>query len=776
MKYFLSIALYLVFCALLHGGENLSLKTCGLKHAGVEEQLKQLFTDAGFSVNAEKGRNSVCIFAGRLNQPELAAAFRKYLPGGELKYDGFAVAVDGNQVYLIGGEERSLIYAAADFLEKQCGYYRSVRPVEGGTPEKQRKLANAAWISNPAFALRGVSPLGYSGLNGMFMNWELANAYNFRLIPQSRYASDLKSVERRGYPLYFGGHTFYFWIPGTLFKEHPEYFPLIKGKRTNYEKPNYSVKVQTNVGSKEVQELVAQKMIRILREHPDIKMIGLGMNDGAGWGDSPEERAMDDEEEYRRGVYSTRYFRFANIVAEKVAKVFPDVKIHTYAYFSCEEPPKLEKLHPNLIIEFCTYRRDYKRTLDDPSSPVNAYWNKLLLKWLKFGNALYIRDYLVFGGFPAFDVPVLKIIQRDLQYYRKIGVTGYYTECMVDGCAPDAPEKVRKGYYRRDMNPEKQLLYWTGMKMEFHLLGRLLWNPDADLETLKKEYFKNYYGAAAEAMEKIYRRIEQRWDNDSAPYVWNKFDTNFPAMLFQDGDMDFLEKELAKAVAIAEKSKDPVLAERLKREEKLILGEYRKRAGIQRKTLSVGKLAGDATVENVKRTAEKNQSVIRGLVKRERGGKILPSGSPADIYCAVQGDSLIILGEFIQKKVSAVPRERDGQVWKGNDTFELFLAAGPENAADGYYQLVINPLGDFYDSRLNRKQWNCNAKVNAGILADRWFALISIPLSELGYPRDKAAFSLRMNFGRNISGKEVSSWTDGSLANESAFGILKIQR
>ena len=121
MKYFLSIALYLVFCALLHGGENLSLKTCGLKHAGVEEQLKQLFTDAGFSVNAEKGRNSVCIFAGRLNQPELAAAFRKYLPGGELKYDGFAVAVDGNQVYLIGGEERSLIYAAADFLEKQCG-------------------------------------------------------------------------------------------------------------------------------------------------------------------------------------------------------------------------------------------------------------------------------------------------------------------------------------------------------------------------------------------------------------------------------------------------------------------------------------------------------------------------------------------------------------------------------------------------------------------------------------------------------------------------------
>lgn len=115
MKYFLSIALYLVFCALLHGGENLSLKTCGLKHAGVEEQLKQLFTDAGFSVNTEKGRSSVCIFAGRLNQPELAAAFRKYLPGGELKYDGFAVAVDGNQVYLIGGEERSLIYAAVIF-------------------------------------------------------------------------------------------------------------------------------------------------------------------------------------------------------------------------------------------------------------------------------------------------------------------------------------------------------------------------------------------------------------------------------------------------------------------------------------------------------------------------------------------------------------------------------------------------------------------------------------------------------------------------------------
>ena len=763
----------------IHGEENLTLQTYGMKHSGVETHLRQLFKEAGFIVNSTHMGNVPCIFAGTLEQAEPSAVFRKYFPGKELKHDGFAVVVRGGNIYLIGAQERSLIYAGIDFLEKQCGYYRSVRPLEHGMKGGRMKISDAAWISNPAFLIRGVSPLGYLGLNKMFMEWELNNNYNFHLIPQSYAESGyMEPLESNGYPILCGGHTFYHWIPGTLFRQHPEYFPLLKGKRTNYEKPNYSVRVQINVGNREVQELVADKMIQFLQKYPATKMIGLGMNDGSGWGDSPEERAMDDEDEYRRGIYSTRYFRFANLVAEKVARRFPDVKIHTYAYFSCEEPPKLEKLHPSLVIEFCTYRRDYKKTLNDPSSQTNIYWNNLLLKWLKFGNPVYIRDYLVFGGFPAFDVPVLKIIQQDLQYYKSLGIAGYYTECMVDGCLPDTPAEHRKGYYRKDMSPERQLKYWTGMKMEFHLLGKLLWNPDENLETLKKDYFRNYYGPAAIFMENIYRRIEQRWDASNAPYVWNKFDTNFPAMLFEQGDMEYLEKELSRALASIKESTNPLFAERLKREEELIRGEYKKRYGIQRKMLAVGRMEGDITPGNVKQTAKINKSWIHGLVKRARQGAILSSDYPADIYCAVQEDHLIVLAEFHQKKdaVSAVHRERDGQVWKDNDTLELFIAAGPEKVTDGYYHLIINPLGNLYDARLNRKQWNCNAKIKAEILQDYWYVLAAVPLSELGYPPDRKNFSLKMNFGRNVTGKEVSSWTDGTFANESAFGILKIQR
>ena len=104
-------------------------------------------------------------------------------------------------------------------------------------------------------------------------------------------------------------------------------------------------------------------------------MIAMGMNDGMGWGDSPEERAMDDPDEYKRGVYSTRYFRFCNIIAEKFCKRYPDVQIFVYAYMTAVEPPKLKKLHKNLFIGLCTYRRDYKHRINDPSSSVNARSN-----------------------------------------------------------------------------------------------------------------------------------------------------------------------------------------------------------------------------------------------------------------------------------------------------------------------------------------------------------------------------------------------------------------
>lgn len=752
------------------------LKSSQFKHPGVAELLKKVLADGAAALPA--GTPEVEVYAGTADTEPFAALFKKYLPGKELKDDGYAVIVENGKVYLIGNVERATIYAANDFLEKQAGFQRRVRPMDDGTPGKKLELKNAAWFSNPAFRYRGLAGFNYRTFHPDFLDWETVNNYNFRPFNMKENHIFMNELTRRGYDIMHSGHAFYYWINNYDYPKHPEFFPLINGKRKKFEKPKYSTKVMINVGNKELQDTVVQRMFAYMEKYPNTSMISIGMNDGGGWGDSPEERAMDDPEEYKRGVYSTRYFRFCNIIAEKFCKRYPKVQIFVYAYLTAVQPPNLEKLHPNLFISLCTYRRDYKHRINDPASSVNAYWNDLILRWKKFGNPVYIRDYLLFGGSPAFDVPMLKILQQDLQYYRSIGINAYHTECIVDGPRPGASEELLKGY-KDGKKGGRSRLYWHGMKMNYYLLGKLLWNPDADLDKLKTEYFQKYYGPAARQMENIHNLIAKRWDADPAPYIWNKYDTNFPQMLFADGDLKYIEQQLAAAVKIAGKSRNKLLIERIAREKELILTEYRSRYNVPKLELPVTAMTGKITFENVKKHAIAAQSAINGFKTFERRSKkVMDSKYPAKVYCAVQNDELIICADLDQKNIPVAfeKRENDNQVWRGNATLELFISAGPEKAGDGYYQFIITPLGNYWDAQLSNIKWNSNFKVTVQKSKYRWQTMVQIPLSKLGYPKNVRDFKLRMNFGRSIPGYGISSWSNGTFANESAFGTLKITR
>ena len=753
------------------------LKSAEFKYPGVLEMLKKSLTDGESALPA--GTPAVEIYAGTVKAEPFASIFKAALPGKKLEYDGYAVVVKGRKVYLIGNVERAVVYAANDFLEKQAGFYRRVRPVENGTGGKKLELKDAAWFNNPAFELRGLAGFAYKRLHPDFLDWEMINGFNYRAFHMKENFFQRDELIRRGYDIKHSGHAFYYWINNDDYAKHPEYFPLIKGKRQKFEKRNYSTRVMINVGSKEVQDLVVQRMFEYMEKYPETTMISMGMNDGQGWGDSPEERAMDDPEEYKRGVYSTRYFRFCNIIAEKFCKRYPNVQIFVYAYLTAVQPPNLKKLHPNLFVSLCTYRRDYKHRINDPSSSVNAYWNDLILRWKKFGNPFYVRDYILFGGSPAFDVPMLKILQQDLQYYRSIGVNGYHSECIVDMPRPDASAEILGNYKGKGTAQGRCRYYWHGMKMVYHLLGKLLWDPNADLDQLKAEYFKKYYGPAAKYMENIHNLIAKRWEADPAPYIWNKYDTNFPQMLFAEGDLEYIAKQLKSAEAAVRKSGDKQLIQRIGWEKELVNKEYRKRYAAFQNILNVTAFSGKITPEAVKKHAIANKSVIDGFNTFDRANKVISkSPYPAKIYCAVQGDNLIVVGDFDQKNipVSFEKRENDNQVWRGNSTMELFISAGPDTAGDGYYQLIVTPLGNYWDAQLSRVMWNSGSTFSATKSKFNWQAMAIIPLSKLGYPKDVKNFKVRMNFGRSIPGVGIASWTNGTFANESAFGVLNIKR
>ena len=700
------------------------------------------------------------IYAGTMDVPEIAAVFAENFPGKKLTSDGFFLIIDGKKITVGSLVARGLVYGITHAAEK-LNNYSAPRPFgqDRVVPGNAKVDFKYKHFSNPAFDVRGFVVCSFNNVHGTFAEWMIRNRYNAGFGSIRFTDAYYDAVTNYGIPWYTSGHSLYYWLPGSYSKTNPEFFPLINGKRKFY-KGNYAVGIQLNVGNKGLQDLVVNRIVDFAKKYPECKYIALSVNDGGGWGESPEERAFDDPDEYTRHVYSTRFFRFANLIAERVAKINPDIKIVTLAYLRCVEPPKLEKLSPNIVVKLCTYRRCYKCRLNDPECRVNRRWNKLLTDWKRFGNPIHIYDYIHLGGSPEFPMPDLRILQKDLQYYKSIGVTGYDTEITVDGgpIVRAAPKFKGKGFYRS--KPEAHDRYWTGVKMVFHQLGKLLWDPELDYEKSKQEYFVNFFGPAANAMSKIFKLVEKRWEEDKACYVWSGAYTNFPQMLFKRGDEKLLNAyliEAEKAVAAI-----PYYAENVKKEAALIRKLWITQMDAKSKELRL---------KNGKGVIGKGDFVSRS----KRGA--IPAKYPSKIELAIKGDKLHIKGEFIQPAGTILAQNpgRDGSKNFG-DTFEIFIDAGPGNPKDGSYQFIVSAGGGLWDGQLRSSEWNSTTTFKTTVKKDRWSADVVIPLKELGYNKITKGMILRANFViiRNKL-KDISGWSSTALEGRSSLGNVVVE-
>jgi len=700
------------------------------------------------------------ILAGTMDSPAIAAEFKKHFAGKELKMDGFFLVIDGKKIVAGSPLVRGTIYAISHAAEKLNDYI-APRPLgqDEILPGKAKSGLKYKICTNPAFRTRGFSAVLFNNVHATFARWMLRNRFN-SAYGSIRFTNDYyDAVTNLGLPWNTSGHSFYYWLPGKYHKTNPEFFPIIDGKPKLY-RGNYATQVQLNVANKGLQDLVVNRMLDYIKNHPECETVAFGMNDGTGWGNSPGERAFDDPGEYKRHIYSTRYFRFANLIAERVCKVYPKIKIVTFAYLRCLEPPKLEKLHPNLIIKLCTYRRCYKCRINDPECTINQKWNKLLIDWSKFGNEICIYDYLKLGGSPEFPVPMMKVIQQDLQYYRTLGITGYETELIVDGgpVILAAPKFKGKGFYRS--KPADHERYWTGAKLIFYLLGKVLWDPDVDIDRLTGEYFNKFYGAAGKDMRRIYAIIEKRWNDDPAPYVWSGSYTNFPIMLLKRQDVPVIEKHLKSAAAAV--AGQPLYAARVEKMAKLIRGLWFIQMDAKSKTLSV--VNGKAVIDG-------------GFVARSKRGAV-PSVNRSKVALEFKDGMLHIKGEFFQPEATIVVKNpgRDASGDYG-DTFEIFIDAGPKNLKHGSYQFIVSAGGSLWDGQLRNANWNSSTIVKTAIKSDRWVADVTIPLKELGYNSIKKGDQIRANFViiRHKPKTEISGWSSTALEGRSSLGVLEIK-
>lgn len=417
--------------------------------------------------------------------------------------DFHRVEAGGDRVRIVGGfkppvtaengdvypYDWGVVYGVYQVLEEQG--IRWLRPGPQGEEVPKSpvlRVADGRRDFRPAFKLRwGVALFASAHLRSatpeeteMAVLWALRNRCNVLHGNNPAYGGSLK--------IGGGGHAYNSLVPRSLFRTKPEFFPLIDGKRTP--------KGQICHSNPELQEYFANAVIERAKRAPQWLMTSIDPNDGGGWCECDGCRAMDDPNlPSGRGSglsMSPRLAKFNNIIAAKVAKELPGLRLYCLAYSQyTEAPTQVDRLAENLVIGVAPFAgafSDYSRPLRDPNSLPNRRFLSSMEGFSRLGVTMYAREYLSYYLWPG-PLPILWTMQDRFQEYRKYGFLGVYSE--THPC----------------WGPQGMVLY-------FYL--RLLWNPDLDLKAAMVDYCEKAYGPAGEAMLRYHQKLEARSKN--GPY------------------------------------------------------------------------------------------------------------------------------------------------------------------------------------------------------------------------------------------------------------------
>jgi len=218
-------------------------------------------------------------------------------------------------------------------------------------------------------------------------------------------------LERRGLTLELGGHVLTELLPRALFAEHPEYFPMIDGARSDFGN------VCPSSGALAV---VAEAARAAFAGATDVHLWGLDAM-GGGWCGCDRCRALTP---------SDQALLVCNAVADALGG---DVRVFHLAYHDTLEAPAAVRPLPSVVSEFAPRERCYAHALDDAGCDTNRRYRAAFEEHLDlFAGRVhafeYYGDAILFGGCA---VPLVDVCAADLAYYRRAGACG--VSCLTFG-------------------------------------------------------------------------------------------------------------------------------------------------------------------------------------------------------------------------------------------------------------------------------------------------------------------------------------------------------
>ena len=215
---------------------------------------------------------------------------------------------DGN-LYIFGGSERGTMFGVFSFLERELNVHWYTSSFTKITKQRQYKLGNLFHHEKPVIRQR--LDFYYDALR--HHDWSAHNLINTQY--------QLKDTPYGKMSSYWGMHTFHSLMPPSVyFKEHPEYYSVYKGQR--------SEKAQLCLSNKRMRLELTKNLLDVIAKNPGYWCYDVSQNDNS-W---PCECASCQKLVKKYGGHSGALLWFVNQVANEVKKTCPDIYIGTFAY------------------------------------------------------------------------------------------------------------------------------------------------------------------------------------------------------------------------------------------------------------------------------------------------------------------------------------------------------------------------------------------------------------------------------------------------------------
>lgn len=170
-------------------------------------------------------------------------------------------------------------------------------------------------------------------------------------------------------------------------------------------------------------------------------------------------------------MQSDEFFRFAN----DLAAAFPDKYISTFAYSLREVPPQGVKLGDNVAVTVAPISCCVLHTNADPRCWRRRQFMSMLREWTERSRHVTLYFWnpgMLLGLF----VPerLTANLAVDMPIYHQLGVKGFNCE-------------GRKAFMQT----------W----LSYYIQAKLMWDADADVDALKKDFYQTFFGPAAVAVQ-----------------------------------------------------------------------------------------------------------------------------------------------------------------------------------------------------------------------------------------------------------------------------------